>query len=218
LDAITGCHGIPLGHITLLSGRITSGKATVAYMALANAQHAGNVAILDLAHNCDPDYMHGCGIDLAHLFLVRPNPGVGAVDLLLDLVRSRQLCAIVVNGLADLTYQRSAYQRFNAAVSPLAQLLRSTACALIFLDDPSPIWLRWLNWDRSWAIRQRAALHIEMRFEQDLGVSRQHTHHAVSAHTLHSRWPHKESEAMVEIAINGDILIGPYDYSQRRHR
>ena len=38
LDAITGCQGVPLGDITLFSGRTTSGKLTLAYKTLMNAR------------------------------------------------------------------------------------------------------------------------------------------------------------------------------------
>ncbi len=38
LDAIIGCQGIPLGDTTLFSGHTTSGKLTLAYKTLMNAQ------------------------------------------------------------------------------------------------------------------------------------------------------------------------------------
>ncbi|HHH41453.1 MAG TPA: hypothetical protein ENK56_05555, partial [Chloroflexi bacterium] len=38
LDQRTGCGGIPRGRLTLLSGRTTSGKLTLAYKVLAQAQ------------------------------------------------------------------------------------------------------------------------------------------------------------------------------------
>jgi len=48
LDAITGCHGVPLGALTLLTGPSTSGKATIAYKILASAQSPGaDTALLD---------------------------------------------------------------------------------------------------------------------------------------------------------------------------
>ena len=60
LDAITGCKGVPLGTMTLISGRTTSGKLTLGYKALTKAQQhrAGdNVALIDLFHSSDPDYL-----------------------------------------------------------------------------------------------------------------------------------------------------------------
>lgn len=38
LDTLSGCGGVPLGHMTLLSGAYTSGVETVAYKTIAAAQ------------------------------------------------------------------------------------------------------------------------------------------------------------------------------------
>lgn len=110
LDAITGCQGIPLGAVTLLSGRTTSGKLTVAYKLLANAQRdfyghtAHTVALIDLSRTADPDYMARCrGIDLDAMLVGRPQAGPEAVYLLGDSAAdARQLRAVVVDSLADL--------------------------------------------------------------------------------------------------------------------
>jgi hypothetical protein len=213
LDAATGCDGAPIGYITLLSGRVTSGKTTVGYLTLANAQGPtqrgqppNDVALLDLAHNCDPNYAHSCGVDLDQLLLMRPHPGPDVVDLLLELLRGHPLRAILVNSLPDLTYNRKAYSRLNAALPLLNQRLRGAGCALIFLDDPSPRWLRWLNWDRSWAVRQRAGLHIQMRRERLLDDGR-NTGYAARAAVLHSRWPRPGHEPLIQILFNGHLTI-----------
>ncbi len=44
LDALTGCNGMPLGLMSLMSGHSTSGKLTVAYKLLVNAQKRQDVA------------------------------------------------------------------------------------------------------------------------------------------------------------------------------
>ncbi len=86
LDQMTGCQGIPLGAITLLSGRTTSGKLTLAYKLLANAQRASHggvaytVGLVDLNRTADPDYLARCGVDLEHLLVARPQTSQQAVD------------------------------------------------------------------------------------------------------------------------------------------
>jgi hypothetical protein len=219
LDALTGCQGIPLGALTLLSGRTTSGKTTLAFKTLAHAQQPErpsarrtslhNVALLDLNHTCDPDYLARCGVDLAHLLIVRPPPAVEAVALLLDLVRQHQLRAIVVNSLTDLTYHRAAYQRLNAALPHLAGLVRTSSCALLWLDDPSPPWLRWLNWDRSWALRRWAALHLELHHESWLTRTDQFVGYTARARVLKRRWPGPAGDAALAITFNGTVHAGP---------
>ena len=39
LDHLVGIHGVPLNALTLFSGHTTSGKLTLAYKILGNAQH-----------------------------------------------------------------------------------------------------------------------------------------------------------------------------------
>jgi RecA/RadA recombinase len=172
LDAITGCAGVPVGHITLLSGSLTSGKLTLAYKALANGQakvarqvHSPSVAVIEFTRSSNPDYLDRCGVELADLLIIRPQPDRQAVSLLLDLVASRQLRVLLVDSLADLTADRGVARHLNATLDRLHHLVQHTHCALLFIDDPYPPWQRWFNLDSSWAVRQKAALHIELRRE-----------------------------------------------------
>ena len=97
----------PLGVMSLLSGRSTSGKVTLAYKLLANAQASGGApaptaVLVDMTQTADPDYLTRCGINLDRLLLVRPATNERAVHLILDLARSRQVNLVVVDSLADL--------------------------------------------------------------------------------------------------------------------
>lgn len=216
LDALTGCGGIPRGALSLVSGRSTSGKATLACKTLAQAQQAGgratplDVALVDLPHTADPDYLARCGVDLAHLLLARPPATADAVELLLDLARRRGLAAMVVHGLATLTAVRPAYVRLNALLPQLAQTVRAAGGALLFVDEPSPPWLRWLNWDRGWAVRRWAGLHIELRHERWISPAEgDFTGYAARARVLKSRWAPSGGETTVEIIFNGTVKAGP---------
>ena len=102
LDAVTGCDGVPGNAMTLLCGQSTSGKLTVAYKTLAAAQQhgrGGQVAIVDLAHHSDPDYLARCGIDLERLLLVRHHAGLDVPALLVDLVRTREVRLILLDNV-----------------------------------------------------------------------------------------------------------------------
>jgi RecA/RadA recombinase len=92
LDALTGCKGIPVGHLILLTGRTTSGKLTLSYSILANAQgisakNKDRVAILDVVGTSNPDYIARRCVDLDHTLFVRPPRPEHAVQLLFDLLR-----------------------------------------------------------------------------------------------------------------------------------
>jgi RecA/RadA recombinase len=211
LDAITGCRGVPQGDITLLSGRTTSGKLTLAYKTLMNAQCPARnreralVAIVDLTRSTDPDYLSRAGVDLEYSLIVRPDHGQEAVDLLLDLARTQHLRAILVDSLTDLLAARGAGRRLQAALGRLKHLLRSANCALIFVDEPSPPWQRWLNLDRSAIVRQHVALHVEMQRESWIIRQQEMVGYCACARVLKSRWARGFSSAPVEIQFNGAI-------------
>ena len=198
LDALTGCKGIPLSHITLLTGKTTSGKLTVAYRTLANMQAAQGrrrdpIAILDLTRTSDPDYIARCGIDLHHTLFARPPKPEQAVRLIYDLLHGYGLRALLVDGLGDLLKTPQIAQAFDAALPSIMLALRQTRCAMICLDEPQPPWLRWLRLS-SGAIAHCASLHLDLRREQWLTLApTQHSPGPVSgytarAHLLKSRW------------------------------
>ena len=210
LDAMTGCQGVPLGALTLLSGRTTSGKLTLAYKVLAGAQRGAHgvayaAALVDLNRTADPDYLARCGVDLGHLLVARPPAGRQAVDVLGDLLQTRGVRAVVVDNLADLAADAAALGRLHASLGRFQQILRTHGCALLMLDDPSPPWLRWLNLDRSSRVREYAALHIEMQRESWLREGGDLVGYRAQACLLKSRWAYGAHRAKVEIVFNGTV-------------
>ena len=217
LDAITGCQGIPLGEITLLSGETSSGKLTLAYKTLMNAQRPARVrkgthalvAIVDVSHTTDPDYIARAGVDLEHLLIARPRDGQEAVDLLTDLVRTQDLRAVVVDSLVDLLVTPGAGRRLQAVLGQLRHQLRSANCSLIFANDINPPWQRWLNVDRDVVVRQHAALHIEMKHESWINLDHEMRGYRSVARVLKSRWTRGFPTAPIEILFNGTIKARP---------
>lgn len=200
LDALTGCNGIPVGHVTLLSGRTTSGKLTLAYNILAHAQHGGraprgksaltpdSVGIFDLTRSSDPDYIARCGLDLQHTLFVRPPDPEQAMPLLFDLLQGYGFKALLVDGLGDLLKTRRIARGFDAALPQLARTLRQARCALICLDEPAPPWLSWLKLG-SGAIAHCASLHVDIKREAWTSDSNgQISGYTAHAQLIKSRW------------------------------
>lgn len=209
LDSLTGCGGIPLGGMTLLTGVSTSGKLTLAYKTAVCAQQAYPkqvVAVVDVHATADPDYLARAGVDLDRLLLVRPALDKQAVDVLVDLAATRKVRLVVVNSLADYQSDHRLYRHLTATLGRLHQVLRSTRSALIWIDDPAPPWLRWFNLDQSTRVRQFAALHIELQLERWL-TSQSGAVRGYSARAkLHkSRWTRAGRSETVEIEFNGTI-------------
>ena len=210
LDAATGCGGIPLGALTVISGATTSGKLTLAYKTLAQAQRGNQVvAIIDLNCNSDPDYLARCGLDLARLLLVRPTHPQDVGALAVDLARSRGVQMVLVDSLVDVMVDRTAARQLVGALGRLTYTLRATGAGALFVDDPGPPWQRWpiSSWllSRSWPVRQQAALWIDIRHErwlQEEGVLRGY---AALARVERSRWRHDRPRVPLEIRFNGTV-------------
>lgn len=206
LDALTGCGGVPLGALTLLSGRSTSGKLTLAYTLLAQAQAARqHVALLDLTHSADPDYLSRCRIDLARLVVVRPAIDARLLHLLLDLARSRQLRLLVVDSLHELTQTRALRRAWPAALRQLPPLLRAAGCGVVLLAEPCPPWQRWLRLDAHAPVRGQAALHLEVQRERWLYAAGQLCGYAARVQVVYSRWAASGRSATVEFVFNGTV-------------
>jgi len=207
LDEVTGCGGIPLNALTLLSGKTTSGKLTLAYKTLAAAQkkRKSSVAILDLNQSCDPDYLERCGIDLARLLIVRPTIDQELGGLLLELVRSGEFRLLLVDHLADAQANAAANRSLRRSLGLLGQQLQRATCGVIFMGEPSPPWQRWINVDMTAPIRRSAALHLELRHERWLTHGVGLTGYRAQARILKSRWtPHRRS-TKIEIVFNGVV-------------
>jgi recombination protein RecA len=209
LDACTGCEGVPLGLISLFSGRTTAGKLTLAYQVLANAQRspqgatAHAVALVDLSRTADPDHLARCGVDLEHLVLARPPLGAQAVDVVGDLVQSQRLRAVVVDSLVELGADPGVQRHLRATLGRLQQTLRLANCALVLLDEPKTPWARWLHLDSTAAVRRAAALHVEMQREQWLRRAGELAGYRAQARLLKSRWVYGIRSAPVEILFDG---------------
>ncbi|HEY3341710.1 MAG TPA: hypothetical protein VGK81_06815, partial [Anaerolineae bacterium] len=208
LDAITGCGGVPLSAITLFSGPTTSGKMTLAYKVLANAQESlsrrkRNVAILDLTCTANPDYLARCGVDLEYLLFARAPSPLQAVDAVFDLARGGQ-SLLLVDGLGDLLRDRATARYFDSALPELKMMLAGLSCAVIFVDEVRPPWLRHLKLDSS-AILHSAALHVELRRERWIERERELIGYGALAQVVKTRWGRSGQTAPVEIIFNGTV-------------
>lgn len=211
LDTLTGCKGIPIGHLTLLTGRTTSGKLTLSYSILANAQgasakHKERVAILDVVGTSNPDYIARRGVDLHHTLFIRPPHPEQAVYLLFDLLRDYGLRVLLVNGLGSLLRTRQITQAFDAALPQITQALRAARCALICLDEPDPPWLRTRG--VSSAIPHEVSVHLEFARAGWLTEGRDGRSVVgcvTRAHLIKSRWAMSDRTCDVPVRLDDDV-------------
>src|ERR1700742_186512 len=104
LDLALGIGGFPRGRIVEVYGPESSGKTTLMYHAIAEAQRlGGRCAFVDAEHSMDPTYAAAIGVDTSTLLLSQPDHGEQALEILDLLVRSGEVALVVVDSVAALT-------------------------------------------------------------------------------------------------------------------
>lgn len=103
LDIALGVGGIPRGRVTEIFGQEASGKSTLAYHVMANAQREGGIAAyIDVEHALDPTYAAKCGINTDEIIISQPDSAEQALEITELLVRSGAVDVVVVDSVAAL--------------------------------------------------------------------------------------------------------------------
>ena len=103
LDLALGIGGVPRGRITEIHGAESSGKTTLAYHIVAEAQKAGGTAaFIDAEHSVDAEYARNVGVDLDRLLISQPDNGEEALEIMDALVRSGAIDVVVLDSVAAL--------------------------------------------------------------------------------------------------------------------
>jgi recombination protein RecA len=103
LDAALGVGGVPRGRIVEIYGPESSGKTTLGYHIVAEAQREGGVgAFIDAEHALNTEYARNVGVDIDNLLISQPDSGEQALEIAEMLVRSGAIDVIVVDSVAAL--------------------------------------------------------------------------------------------------------------------
>lgn len=103
LDIALGIGGIPRGRITEIYGQEASGKTTIGYHIVAEAQKAGGIAaFIDAEHAVDPVYARNLGVDIDALLVSQPDTGEEALEIIDALIRSGAVDVVVLDSVAAL--------------------------------------------------------------------------------------------------------------------
>lgn len=103
LDLALGAGGVPKGRIIEVYGPESSGKTTLAYHVIAEAQKRGGIAaFIDAEHALDPEYAKNIGVDIDKLLISQPDTGEQALEIAETLVRSNSIDVLVVDSVAAL--------------------------------------------------------------------------------------------------------------------
>ncbi len=104
LDLALGVGGMPRGRIVELFGPEASGKTTLVYHVLAEAQKKGGIcAFIDAEHAMDPIYARRIGVDVDELLVSQPDHGEQALEIADLLIRSGTVDVVAIDSVAALT-------------------------------------------------------------------------------------------------------------------
>jgi recombination protein RecA len=103
VDLALGIGGVARGRVVEIYGPESSGKTTLGYHVIAEAQRDGGVAaFIDAEHALDPTYAKAVGVDVDNLLLSQPDSGEQALEIAETLVRSGAVDVVVIDSVAAL--------------------------------------------------------------------------------------------------------------------
>src|SRR6266536_5551313 len=103
LDLALGIGSLPRGRVVEVFGPEASGKTTLCYHVIAEAQRKGGLAaFIDAEHAMDPVYARRIGVNVDDLLLSQPDNGEQALEISELLIRSGALDVLVIDSVAAL--------------------------------------------------------------------------------------------------------------------
>ncbi|MBE4703934.1 recombinase RecA [Spiroplasma platyhelix] len=148
LDQALGIRGFPHGRIIEIYGPESTGKTTLALMALAQAQKTNQkVAFIDAEHALDAQYCQKLGINLDEFLLSQPDSGEQALEILEMLIKSQAVAMVVVDSVAalvpeielngEITDQVMGAQArlMSKALRRLSPVIAKNNCSVIFINQ-----------------------------------------------------------------------------------
>ena len=104
LDLALGIGGLPRGRIVEVFGPESSGKTTLVYHVIAEAQRRGGIcAFIDAEHAMDPTYAKNIGVNIDELLVSQPDTGEQALEIAELLIRSGAVDIVAIDSVAALT-------------------------------------------------------------------------------------------------------------------
>jgi len=104
LDLALGIGGFPRGRIVEIFGPESSGKTTLIYHLIAQAQACGGTAaFIDTEHAIDPTYARSIGVNTDDMLVSQPDYGEQALQIADRLISSAAIDVVAIDSVAALT-------------------------------------------------------------------------------------------------------------------
>ncbi|BCG49347.1 recombinase RecA [Candidatus Carsonella ruddii (Diaphorina cf. continua)] len=106
IDYILGIGGLPYGRIIEIFGQESSGKTTVAFSIIKEAQKVGDIcAYIDVEHCIDIHYIENLGINLSNLLIFQPDNGENVFEICYKLINTKIVKVIIIDSIAAIISQ-----------------------------------------------------------------------------------------------------------------
>jgi recombination protein RecA len=103
IDEILGIGGVPMGRITEIFGREATGKTSLCFHLISQAQKRGfQAAFIDMEHAISPERLKAIGVDTGKMLFSQPQSGEEALELVMMMVESGTVNLICVDSVAAL--------------------------------------------------------------------------------------------------------------------
>ncbi len=148
LDVALGIGGLPRGRIVEVFGPEASGKTTLLYHVIAQAQKRGGLAaFIDAEHSLDPSYARRIGVNTDELLVSQPDHGEQGLEIADLLIRSGSLDVVCIDSVAALvpkaeiegemgdTHMGLQARLMSQALRKLAGTLNRAGTILIFTNQ-----------------------------------------------------------------------------------
>ena len=148
LDLALGVGGLPRGRICEIFGPESSGKTTLVYHVIAEAQRKGGVcAFIDAEHAMDPTYARNIGVDIDNLLVSQPDNGEQALEIADRLILSGAVDVVVIDSVAALVPKSELEgemgdskmglhaRLMSQALRKLTATISKTNCCCIFINQ-----------------------------------------------------------------------------------
>src|SRR5436309_7954531 len=104
LDLALGIGGLPRGRVIEIFGPESSGKTTLVYHVIAEAQRRGGIcAFIDAEHAMDPTYAKRIGVNIDDLLVSQPYTCEQGLEIAEMLIRSGGLDVVAIDAVASQT-------------------------------------------------------------------------------------------------------------------
>ncbi|MFI4883630.1 MAG: DNA recombination/repair protein RecA [Candidatus Carsonella ruddii] len=103
IDNILGIGGLPYGRIIEIFGQESSGKTTLAFSIIKEAQKVGDLcAYIDVENSIDINYLENLGINLKKILIFQPNNGEDVFEICYKLINTNIINIIIIDSVAAI--------------------------------------------------------------------------------------------------------------------